>query len=161
MQRIAKAVAAVNRLENFLNSTEMENSINEAPINEKNLIEIEGASAKWSLSCKRDTLSKINLNVINGSITAVIGQVGSGKSSLLHAILRELPLTEGKLRVSGKIAYVSQEAWIFASSIRQNILFGRTMDRKRYEAVINVCQLDHDLAMFPDKDQTLIGEKGQ
>ncbi|XP_043470090.1 probable multidrug resistance-associated protein lethal(2)03659 [Leptopilina heterotoma] len=160
VQRIAKAVAAVNRLENFLNSSEMENPINETPTNEKNVIEIEGASAKWSLACKRDTLSKINLNVTSGSITAIIGQVGSGKSSLLHAILRELPLTEGKLRVSGKIAYVSQEAWIFASSIRQNILFGRPMDRKRYEAVINVCQLDHDLAMFPDKDQTIIGEKG-
>lgn len=124
-------------------------------------IELENASAKWSPNSKTDILSKINFKAVNGSITALIGLVGSGKSSLFHAILRELRLTSGNLRVSGKIAYVSQEPWIFASSIRQNILFGRPMDMKRYETVINVCQLDQDLAMFPDKDQTLIGEKGK
>ncbi|XP_051154764.1 probable multidrug resistance-associated protein lethal(2)03659 isoform X2 [Leptopilina boulardi] len=162
VQRIAKAMAAIKRLENFLNSTEMEhlNNSTDKLITKENIVELKNASAKWSTICKRDTLNKINFKAMNGLITAVIGQVGSGKSSFFHAILRELPLTSGSLCVKGKIAYVSQEAWIFASSIRQNILFGRPMEKKRYEAVINVCQLDHDLAMFPDKDQTLIGEKG-
>ena len=135
-------------------------STNEKPTENKTVIQLENASAKWSSNLKRETLKNINFSAKDGAITAIIGQVGAGKSSLLHAILRELPLTTGSLKVLGKIAYVSQEPWIFASSIRQNILFGRQMDRKRYEDVISVCQLDEDFAMFPNKDQTMIGEKG-
>lgn len=57
------------------------------------------------------------------------------QSSLLHAILRELPLSEGKITVSGAISYASQEPWIFSGSIQQNIIFDSPMDNERYKQV--------------------------
>ncbi|XP_033213303.1 probable multidrug resistance-associated protein lethal(2)03659 [Belonocnema kinseyi] len=165
VQRMAKAISSIKRLEKFMTSSEIQHSpdliyTNEKMTDSKAVIELKDVSAKWSSNLKKETLKSVNFSAKGGAITALIGQVGAGKTSLFHTILRELPLTAGRLRVSGKIAYVSQEPWIFASSIRQNILFGRPMDRKQYENVISVCQLDQDFAMFPNKDQTMIGEKG-
>ena len=123
-------------------------------------VTIKNARAKWCKDSSDDTLKNINFSAKRGDLTAVIGQVGAGKTSLFNAILQELPLKSGKLEVHGKVVYVSQEPWIFASSIRQNILFGQPMIKKRYDKVVNVCQLEKDFIMFPHKDQTIIGEKG-
>jgi ATP-binding cassette subfamily C (CFTR/MRP) protein 4 len=57
------------------------------------------------------------------------------QSSLIQAILRELPLSEGRISVRGAVSYASQEPWLFASSVQQNILFGSPMDRQRYRKV--------------------------
>lgn len=133
--------------------------------NEKQLsgnvaLKIEKASAKWSHQTMKDTLHEINFIAERGTLSAIIGQVGSGKSSLLHLIVDELPLSSGTIQLSGKIVYASQEPWVFASSIRQNIIFGLPIDRKRYQEVIRVCQLEEDFAKFPFGDKTHIGEKG-
>lgn len=91
---------------------------------------------------------------------AVIGPVGSGKSSLLHVILQELPLKDGILKVSGKISYASQEPWLFAGTIRQNILFGLPMDKQRYRTVVKTCALERDFSLFPYGDKTAVGDRG-
>lgn len=57
------------------------------------------------------------------------------QSSLLQVILRELPLLEGKITVSGTISYASQEPWLFSGSIQQNIIFDSPMDKERYKQV--------------------------
>lgn len=57
------------------------------------------------------------------------------QSSLLQAILRELPLTKGRISISGVVSYASQESWIFRGSVQQNILFNSPMDKKRYKQV--------------------------
>lgn len=57
------------------------------------------------------------------------------QSSLLQAILRELPLSEGRILVNGVVSYASQEPWLFAGSVQQNILFGSTMNIERYQKV--------------------------
>lgn len=85
---------------------------------------------------------------------------GAGKSSLLEAILSELPLESGSVSVNGKIAYAAQEPWVFAGSARQNILFGQEMDRHRYDDVVKVCALIKDFEQFEFGDRTIIGEKG-
>ncbi|KYM76972.1 hypothetical protein ALC53_12582 [Atta colombica] len=85
---------------------------------------------------------------------------GSGKSSLLQAILQELPLTSGSIECHGRINYVSQQPWIFASSVKQNVLFGQTMDKSRYDEVIRVCQMESDINSFPHGDRTIVGERG-
>lgn len=61
----------------------------------------------------------------------IIGTVGSGKSSLLHVVLKELPLKKGKMTAGGKISYASQGPWLFVSSVRKNILFGKEMIEDR------------------------------
>jgi ATP-binding cassette, subfamily C (CFTR/MRP), member 4 len=108
----------------------------------------------------KQTLDNISLEVRKGSLVFVIGMVGSGKSSLLQAILKELPTQEGSIVVNGKISYATQEPWVFSSSVKQNILFGEKYDKARYDEVVKVCALKRDFEMFPHGDETLIGERG-
>ncbi|KAI8429941.1 hypothetical protein MSG28_000407 [Choristoneura fumiferana] len=93
-------------------------------------------------------------------LIAVIGPVGAGKSSLLHVLLRELPLVAGSVHVGGTVSYASQEPWLFAGSVRQNILFGQPMDRPRYNTVVRRCALDRDFSLLPHGDKTVVGERG-
>ncbi|XP_034175482.2 putative multidrug resistance-associated protein lethal(2)03659 isoform X2 [Osmia lignaria lignaria] len=131
------------------------------PVNEDDsIISIKDASAKWVSYEQEDTLKNLTVKVKRGELIAVVGQVGSGKSSLLNLILKELPASSGSIEVNGKIAYASQEPWLFAGSVRQNILFGRQMDQHRYDRVIRVCQLKRDFTLFPYGDKTIVGERG-
>ncbi|XP_025192648.1 multidrug resistance-associated protein 4-like [Melanaphis sacchari] len=123
-------------------------------------IVVNNATAKWSDSQTENSLENINLTVIPGRLVGVIGPVGAGKSSLLQAILQELPLSEGKITVNGVVSYASQEPWLFAGSVQQNILFGSTMDEERYKKVIQVCALITDLKQLPYGDKTIVGERG-
>jgi ATP-binding cassette subfamily C (CFTR/MRP) protein 4 len=86
-------------------------------------------------------LKNISFEVKPGQLVGVIGAVGSGKSSLLLALLGEMPSIKGESGINGKIFYVSQEPWIFSATIRQNILFGKKFDRKKFEKIIDVCAL--------------------
>lgn len=78
----------------------------------------------------------------------------------MNAIVGELPLESGNLHVGGTVSYAGQEPWLFAASVRQNILFGELMNPARYKQVVNVCALQQDFAMFPQGDRTIVGEKG-
>lgn len=118
-------------------------------------------TARWDESHPESTLDQVNIRVQPGTLVAVIGPVGSGKSSLIQAILKELPLISGSIQVHGKISYASQEPWLFSSSVRQNILFGLPMDKARYKEVVKRCALEKDFAMFPHGDKTIVGERGQ
>ncbi|KAI1293345.1 Multidrug resistance-associated protein 1 [Mortierella claussenii] len=106
------------------------------------------------------TLQSINLSVGQGSLTAIVGRVGQGKSSLLSAIIGEMYKLQGKIQISGNIAYVPQQAWIINKTLRDNILFGRAFDEERYKQVLFACGLEPDLAMLPAGDMTEIGERG-
>lgn len=79
---------------------------------------------------------------------------------MLQAILRELPITSGTLHVSGKVAYTSQEPWVFGGSIKENIIFGGQFDAEKYERVIQTCALSRDLSLLPFGDNTLVGDRG-
>ncbi|XP_055636392.1 ATP-binding cassette sub-family C member 4-like [Toxorhynchites rutilus septentrionalis] len=109
---------------------------------------------------KTATLSNMNIDFRKGILIGVIGPVGAGKSSLLQAILKELPLESGTIVSKGKFAYVSQEPWVFAGTVRQNILFGLPMERDRYDSVVMACALLRDFEQLPHGDKTIIGERG-
>ncbi|XP_033225035.1 multidrug resistance-associated protein 4-like isoform X2 [Belonocnema kinseyi] len=164
MQRLAKCLVSIKRIQELLMRNEIQHSIttnfDKKNIDHNNAIQIYKAFAKWSPDNKKSTIQNISLIVQRGSLSAIIGQVGAGKSSLLQLLLNELPLESGSIQVSGRIVYVIQEPWVFASSIRQNILFGLPMNKKRYQEVIKVCQLEQDFSIFPFGDKTFIGEKG-
>lgn len=108
-------------------------------------------------------LRDVNLKIEKGHLVAVVGSVGSGKSSLLSAIVGELKRLDketSRIITQGSIAYCPQQAWIQNSTVEANILFGSSMNRMRYENVLGSCALLPDLKMLPDGDQTQIGEKG-
>ncbi|XP_047209978.1 ATP-binding cassette sub-family C member 5 isoform X2 [Girardinichthys multiradiatus] len=106
------------------------------------------------------TLHRINLRIKRGSLVGICGSVGSGKSSLLSALLGQMTLVEGRVAACGGFAYVSQHAWIFNDSLKENILFGNEFDLDRYNAVLEACCLLPDLAELPYGDMTEIGERG-
>ncbi|KJE88387.1 multidrug resistance-associated protein 9 [Capsaspora owczarzaki ATCC 30864] len=105
-------------------------------------------------------IKDVSLTVEKGHLIGVCGAVGSGKSSLLSAVLGQMLLDNGDVSVSGSIAYASQQAWIFNSSLRANILFGQPFNQEAYDHAIDVCCLRADIAMLPDGDMTEIGERG-
>lgn len=110
---------------------------------------MQDASAKRLNIQLEETLHDINFSVGPKELVAIVGPVGSGKTFLLHAILKELPLIRGYKDVVGRISYASQEPWLFAGSIKQNILFGEEWNPKKYEKVIKVCALERDFNILP------------
>uniref|UniRef100_A0A8C6AL61 Multidrug resistance-associated protein 1-like n=1 Tax=Monodon monoceros TaxID=40151 RepID=A0A8C6AL61_MONMO len=104
--------------------------------------------------------SSLNIKIPEGALVAVIGQVGSGKSSLLSAILGEMEKLKGVVQRKGSVAYVSQQAWIQNCILQENILFGSVMQKQLYERVLEACALLPDLEQLPNGDQTEIGERG-
>ncbi|CAL4094228.1 unnamed protein product, partial [Meganyctiphanes norvegica] len=123
-------------------------------------ITVSGVTAKWSEETEENTLTNVSCSVKAGELLAVIGPVGSGKGSLLNAILGELPVSLGNITVRGKIAYASQEPWVFSGTLKQNIIFGQPFNEKKYHEVIRVCALERDLDQLPLGDKTLVGERG-
>ncbi|MEQ2262443.1 hypothetical protein XENORESO_012119 [Xenotaenia resolanae] len=108
-------------------------------------------------------LHSLNLHVTKGSLVAVVGKVGCGKSSLLAAITGELSRLSGVLYVANREAgfgLASQEPWIQHASVRDNILFGKDYSAALYQAVIEACALSDDLSVLPNGDKTEVGENG-
>uniref|UniRef100_A0A452FNH8 ABC transporter domain-containing protein n=1 Tax=Capra hircus TaxID=9925 RepID=A0A452FNH8_CAPHI len=87
-------------------------------------------------------LQGLSFTVRPGELLAVVGPVGAGKSSLLSALLGEMPLIQGNVNIHGRIAYVSQQPWVFPGTMRSNILFGKKYEEDRYKEVIKACDLE-------------------
>ena len=100
------------------------------------------------------------LEIARGELVAVVGPVGSGKSSLLNVIMGELIHVGGKVSLGGHIGLCPQQAWILNATIRDNILFGSPYDAEKYQRVVFECALEADIGGFPEGDLTLIGENG-
>lgn len=133
---------------------------NEIPVTPSD-IETSATSLKPTITeNKRGYLSNIDLRVKKGELIAIVGPVGSGKSSLLSALLGELNKKEGRVKVQGSVAYVPQSAWIPNDSLRNVVLFGRKFDKEKYEETIEACGLTKDLQQLEGGDETEIGERG-
>jgi ATP-binding cassette subfamily C (CFTR/MRP) protein 1 len=105
-------------------------------------------------------LRDINVKIAKNSLVAIVGAVGSGKSSLLSGLLGEMKRVKGEAIINGSIAYCPQQAWIQNATIKQNILFGLPYDEEKYRQAIRVCSLEHDLEILPNGENTEIGERG-
>ncbi|GFP81214.1 ABC transporter c family member 2 [Phtheirospermum japonicum] len=124
-------------------------------------VTIKNGYFSWEAKTERPTLSNINLDIPIGSLVAVVGSTGEGKTSLISAMLGELPaVSDATVVVRGKVAYVPQVSWIFNATVRDNILFGSTFEPAKYERSIDVTSLQHDLELLSGGDLTEIGERG-
>lgn len=161
---LAETKVSVQRIQKFLEEEEIDQGAvaRSATATDEvaTAIEIHNACFSWDSGQEIPTLTVQQLQIIKGSKVAVCGQVGSGKSSLISSILGELPKISGSVKVFGSTAYVAQTAWIQTGNVQDNILFGKKMDRKKYDHVLSACSLTKDLELLSHGDQTEIGERG-
>eukprot|EP01044_Picomonas_judraskeda_P009919 COSAG03_NODE_1244_length_4484_cov_12.880046_3_plen_196_part_00 len=115
----------------------------------------------------KPTLTGIDFSCKQGSLTCVVGKIGSGKSSLLAGLLSEMSISKADdsvpkfgFQVKGRTAYVSQAAWIQNLTVRENILFGMPYDKEKYDRIISATCLGPDLEILPSGDSSEIGEAG-
>eukprot|EP00250_Pteridium_aquilinum_P018949 c24237_g1_i1 orf=1-2382(-) len=161
---LAETKVSVQRIQKFLEEQEIDQDAVTRSVaasdDETIAIEIQDACFSWDSCEEKPTLTIQQLQINKGSKVAVCGQVGSGKSSLISCILGELPKLGGSVKVYGSTAYVAQTAWIQSGKVQDNILFGKQMNRQKYDHVLSVCSLTKDLELFSHGDQTEIGERG-
>ena len=105
-------------------------------------------------------LHNVNISICHGSLTAVVGNVGSGKSSFLSAIIGEMVCVSGEVFRNGSIAYCAQQPWVQTSTIQENILFGRPLEMRQLQKAIETTCFDSDLETFPHGMATQMSEKG-
>uniref|UniRef100_A0A1L8E4B5 ABC-type glutathione-S-conjugate transporter n=2 Tax=Nyssomyia neivai TaxID=330878 RepID=A0A1L8E4B5_9DIPT len=152
-----QALVSIDRINKFMNSEELDpDNVTHKP--HKSALIVENGIFSWGDDDA--TLKNINVEIPKGALTAVVGPVGCGKSSLVSALLGEMEKKQGKVNIDGSIAYVPQQAWIQNATLQDNILFGKKLDSQFYEKVIEACALKSDIEMLPGGDQTEIGEKG-
>ncbi|XP_078691150.1 ATP-binding cassette sub-family C member 9-like isoform X2 [Branchiostoma floridae x Branchiostoma belcheri] len=126
-------------------------------------IQIRDGNFSWELESDSAALSDINLGVQKGKLTVIVGQVGSGKSSLCSAILGEMRTLSGQVlwdKEHNSVAYGAQKPWLLNATLRDNVTFGQPFDVSRYQKVITACCLQPDIDILPGGDMTEIGEKG-
>jgi ABC-type multidrug transport system fused ATPase/permease subunit len=118
------------------------------------------ATFQWDPSALSPTLLNINLHIKQGELVAVVGTTGSGKSSIVSAMLGEMVMMHGEARLCGTVAYAPQQAWIFNATVRENILFGLEYDEEMYRQAIMVSNLQKDIDhQFDAGDATEIGTR--
>lgn len=105
-------------------------------------------------------LNDVNFTIYDKELVVIAGPVGSGKTSLLQTILKEIPTASGKVSVLGSVSYAAQEPWLFSGTIEQNILFGNAMNIQRYQEVVKVCALETDFNLLSEGDLSIVGERG-
>ncbi|KAH0624489.1 hypothetical protein JD844_031979, partial [Phrynosoma platyrhinos] len=160
IEKVSEALVSIRRIKNFLILDEVSELT--PPLknsNEKALI-VHDLTCYWDKTLELPTLQNISFTVRQGELLIVVGPVGAGKSSLLSAVLGELSASKGFIDTRGKIAYVSQQPWVFSGTVRSNILFGKEYHKDKYEKVLKACALKKDMEMLGDGDLTMIGDRG-
>uniref|UniRef100_A0A4W2IQ42 Multidrug resistance-associated protein 4 n=1 Tax=Bos indicus x Bos taurus TaxID=30522 RepID=A0A4W2IQ42_BOBOX len=145
VEKVSEAVVSIRRIKNFLLLDEIPELHPQQPSDGERIVDMQDFTAFWDEESETPSLRGLSFTVRPGELLAVVGPVGAGKSSLLRAVLGELPPRQGKVRVHGKIAYVSQQPWVFPGTVRSNILFGKKYEKDRYEKVIRACALEKNL----------------
>ncbi|XP_033840128.1 ATP-binding cassette sub-family C member 3 isoform X4 [Periophthalmus magnuspinnatus] len=160
LSSMVQASVSLKRIQSFLSHDELDpESVDKKGSGPEFAATVLNGKFTWD---KQDSpvLHNINMMVPQGSLLAVVGHVGCGKSSLISALLGEMEKLEGEVSVRGSVAYVPQQAWIQNATLRDNILFGRPFQEPKYRCVLEACALTPDLEVLPGGDMTEIGEKG-
>jgi ATP-binding cassette subfamily C (CFTR/MRP) protein 4 len=156
MHETIKLIAVLKRIGKFLRNMDTQ-----PPSKHKN---DEKLPAKIILSnvdvFSRDHKILENVNCeINNGLTVITGSTACGKTLLLKVILKEYHSVAGVLNVSGRISHASQQPWFFASTVKQNVLFGAKYNEERYLQVLQVCALRHDIQSFPGGDGFIVADR--
>ncbi|OQS03568.1 ATP-binding Cassette (ABC) Superfamily, partial [Thraustotheca clavata] len=158
LNAIVEASVSLNRLQSFL--IESERSV----VGPGSLTDIgvrmQDASFCWDSNVNEPALGPVSITAMDRGLIAVVGPVGSGKSTFLSGLLGDVQCTSGSVELRGNVAYVSQQPFIQNATVRDNICFGLPYEYGRYQAALRVSCLGDDLRALPGNDLTEIGEKG-
>jgi ABC-type multidrug transport system fused ATPase/permease subunit len=162
MISLSQAMISLDRLDKYMSSKELDDEAVErvAGCEGSVAVEMKDGVFSWDDESGLPVVKDLNFQIKKGELAAIVGTVGSGKSSLLASVLGEMHKISGNVKVCGTTAYVAQTSWIQNGTVQDNILFGLTMDRAKYRKVVKVCSLEKDFQMMEDGDQTEIGERG-
>ncbi|XP_077495367.1 ATP-binding cassette sub-family C member 3-like isoform X2 [Amblyomma americanum] len=166
LRNMSQGSLALKRIADFCTAEEEHprRNTSNALIHRKNgAVKMSKCSVTWPLPVDGKAevqLVNISLDIEPGSLVGVVGFVGSGKSSLLAAILGDMHLIEGHVACTGRVAFVPQLPAVHNMTIRDNILYGRPMQPDFYSRVIQSCQLTNDINRLNSGDMTEVGEKG-
>ncbi|XP_061492311.1 ATP-binding cassette sub-family C member 2 isoform X2 [Rhineura floridana] len=159
LSSLVQVNVSTERLERYLGSEDLNTSAIWHDPSPGCAVHFSEASFSWEQNSDA-TIRDINLQIPHGLLLAIVGPVGSGKSSLVSAILGEMENIKGHINIQGSVAYVPQQAWIQNATLKDNILFGSPFNEVRYQQVMEACALLPDLQLLPGGDLTEIGEKG-
>ncbi|XP_048504960.1 ATP-binding cassette sub-family C member 12-like isoform X2 [Athalia rosae] len=135
--------------------------VQDAPVKRNSQFYLEnndGVPVRFNVSAITDTLTDINFYAPKGKLIGICGQPGSGKSSLLLALMGHLNHVSGHVTRDGTCAYVSETPWLINGTLKENILFGETFDSNRYYKAIHSCLLNVDMTLLPASDDTDLTE---
>ncbi|KAM7291291.1 multidrug resistance-associated protein 1-like [Ixodes scapularis] len=159
LSNVVQTRVSITRIREFLLSSEVDAySVGRRP-DEADAITIRNGTFSWSKE-RAAVLRNINLTVKKGQLIAVVGPVGSGKSSLVSALLGNLCVCSGSVDLVESVAYAPQCPWIQNRTIKENVLFTGAYDAEVYDMVLKACCLERDLEILPSGDLTEIGENG-
>ena len=159
---VVQSSVSIKRLNKFMGAEEINSDISHdrGGTDKEFAVEAHDASFSWNEDQKKPTLADINLKIKTGSLVAVVGTVGAGKSSLLSSFLGEMKRNSGSITIRGNVAFAAQQAWVQNATVKNNILFGKPYNKEKYETIIEACALKADLDILQAGDETEIGEKG-
>ncbi|CAD8116510.1 unnamed protein product [Paramecium sonneborni] len=168
---LQEALLSLKRVSSFLETDEIMNKcIEQFDLRDPNIaIQIVNGNFNWNKTQiekqSLNILKNIQLTIKPGQFVSLIGDIGSGKSSLIQALIGEMVYEneeqqQPNIKIYGNIAYVGQKAWIQNGSVKDNILFGKQFHEISYENAIYYSCLNQDLEVLIDGDSTIIGEKG-
>ncbi|XP_019738048.1 multidrug resistance-associated protein 4-like isoform X5 [Hippocampus comes] len=162
IEKVSDSLISIQRIQNFLLLDEVAPQHLGLPVEEKKdcLLKIQELVCYWDKTQEAPTLENVSFTVGPDQLLAVIGPVGSGKSSLLSAILGELSQESGVIKVRGDLTYTSQQPWILPGTIRSNILFGQELNHFKYDRVLRACALKRDMELLPGGDLASVGDRG-
>ncbi|CAI4045596.1 hypothetical protein SKDZ_12G0130 [Saccharomyces kudriavzevii ZP591] len=173
---VVQSKVSLDRVQDFLNEkdTKKYDQLTIDPNGKR--FAFENSTISWDKDNQDFKLKDLNIEFKTGKLNVVIGPTGSGKTSLLMALLGEMYLLNGKIVVpaleprqelvvdangtTNSIAYCSQGAWLLNDTIKHNILFNSPFNEARYKAVVDACGLKRDFEILKAGDLTEIGEKG-
>ena len=174
MNTIQQGRAAMQRLEEMFSVKPLvEEPQDPLPLNEIDTIEVKGLTFSYP-GTQREVLRNVDFELKRGQFVGIVGTVGSGKSTLVKVISKLYPVESGKIFINGidinklhsrdirrLISYVPQETFLFSDSVSQNVAFGmEKYDIEKVKEVVKLAAVDEDVEKFPEKYDTLVGQRG-
>ena len=170
LERMPYLKQSLDRFDYFLNLDEYKKE--GKSLNKINTIEIKHLSY-WYDNSEKPALENINMTIHNGDKIGIIGQVGSGKTTLMNIISGFYEIPEGMVLINGedigkykkdelfsKYNYALQQNIILDDTIKANVDITEKLEDNEFKKILKNAELQEDIEKLEEKEETLVGEKG-